>query len=91
MSVYSYYAWRDQGIFAQLNYNLTGLARAKDGRDPEPTAAAIDTQTVKTSTNSPTDTQGVDAAKKIVGRNAMIDSTSKRITGETTPTWRGTY
>jgi transposase len=68
-TVYSYYAaWRDEGIFAQLNYDLTGLARAKEGRDPEPTAAVIDTQTIKTSTNPPTASQGTDAAKKIVGR-----------------------
>ncbi|MGW0811633.1 IS5 family transposase [Nonomuraea sp. NPDC002799] len=72
-TVYSYYAaWRDQGIFAQLNYNLTGLARAKDGRAPEPTASIIDTQTVKTSTNPPVSTQGTDAAKKIVGRKRSI-------------------
>ncbi|MEU6534208.1 IS5 family transposase [Streptomyces sp. NPDC046928] len=72
-TVYSYYAaWRDEGIFAQLNYDLTGLARAKEGRDPEPTAAVIDTQTIKTSTNPPTATQGTDAAKKIVGRKRSV-------------------
>ena len=33
-TVYYYYAaWRDEGIFAQLNYDLTGLARVKAGRD----------------------------------------------------------
>ena len=32
-TVYYYYAlWRDEGVFAQLNYNLTGLARVKEGR-----------------------------------------------------------
>lgn len=36
-TVYAYYAaWRDEGIFAQLNYDLTGLARVKEGRKPEP-------------------------------------------------------
>jgi transposase len=35
--VYAYYAaWRDEGILAQLNYGLTGLARVKEGRKPEP-------------------------------------------------------
>ncbi|MCP2353615.1 transposase [Nonomuraea thailandensis] len=72
-TVYSYYAaWRDEGIFAQLNYDLTGLARAKEGREAEPTAAVIDTQTIKTSTNPPTATQGTDAAKKIVGRKRSV-------------------
>jgi transposase len=51
---YAYYAaWRDEGIFDQLNYNLTELARVKEGRKPEPTAGIIDTQSVKTSTNVP--------------------------------------
>ncbi|WP_405537682.1 transposase [Streptomyces antimycoticus] len=32
-TVYFYYAaWRDEGIFAQLNYDLTALARVKEGR-----------------------------------------------------------
>jgi transposase len=72
-TVYGYYAaWRDEGIFAQLNYDLTGLARVKEGRAGEPTAAVIDTQSVKTSTNPPTTTQGIDAAKLIVGRKRSI-------------------
>src|SRR3954449_2520590 len=43
-TVYGYYAaWRDEGVFAQLNYDLTGLARVKAGRASEPSAAVIDT------------------------------------------------
>jgi transposase len=72
-TVYAYYAaWRDEGIFAQLGYELTGLARVKDGRKPEPTAAIIDTQSVKTSTNVPLTSQGTDAGKKIVGRKRGV-------------------
>jgi transposase len=72
-TVYSYFAaWRDEGIFARLGYELTGLARVKEGRSPEPTAAIIDTQSIKTSTNVPVASQGVDAAKKIVGRKRGI-------------------
>jgi hypothetical protein len=64
-TVYAYYAaWRDEGIFAQLNYDLTGLARVKEGRKPEPTASIIDAQSVKTSANVPLTSQGTDAAKK---------------------------
>jgi transposase len=60
-TVYYYYAaWRDEGVFAQLNIDLTGLARVKAGRDAQPSAAVVDTQTVKTSTNPPTATQGSD-------------------------------
>ncbi|MFD5429836.1 IS5 family transposase, partial [Streptomyces sp. NPDC127084] len=72
-TVYFYHAaWRDEGIFAQLNYDLTGLARVKEGRKPEPTASVIDTQSIKTSTNVPLTSQGTDAAKKIVGRKRGI-------------------
>jgi transposase len=73
-TVYYYYyaAWRDEGVFADLNYDLTGLARVKEGRASEPTAAVIDTQSVKTSTNPPISTQGTDAAKRIVGRKRSI-------------------
>lgn len=72
-TVYYYYAaWRDEGIFTQINYELTGLARVKAGRDAQPSAAVIDTQSVKTSTNPPTATQGTDAAKRVVGRKRSI-------------------
>ncbi|MEU5227578.1 IS5 family transposase [Streptomyces toyocaensis] len=72
-TVYAYYvAWRDEGIFAQLHYDLTGLARVKEGRKPEPTPSVIDSQSVKTSTNVPVTSQGTDAAKKIVGRKRGI-------------------
>ncbi|MGJ6970158.1 IS5 family transposase [Streptosporangium sp. G11] len=72
-TVYAYYAaWRDEGIFAQLNYDLVGLARVKEGRKAEPTACVMDTQSVKTSTNVPLTSQGADAGKKIVGRKRGI-------------------
>ncbi|WP_405541230.1 IS5 family transposase [Streptomyces phaeochromogenes] len=72
-TVYAYYAaWRDERILAQLNYDLTGLARVKEGRKPEPTASVIDTQSVKTSTNMRLTSQVTDAAKKIVGRKRGI-------------------
>ena len=72
-TVYYYYAlWRDEGVFAQLNLELSGLARVKEGRAATPTAAIVDTQSVKTSTNAPLETQGTDAAKLIVGRKRSI-------------------
>jgi transposase len=72
-TVYGYFtAWTAEGLFAQLNYDLTGLARTKAGRRAEPSAGVIDTQSVKTSTNAPRATQGVDAGKKIVGRKRGI-------------------
>src|SRR5919205_3071999 len=72
-TVYGYFtAWSADGIFAQLNYDLTGLARTKAGRGAGPSACIVDTQSVKTSTNAPTTPQGTDASKKIVGRKRGI-------------------
>ncbi|MEU4779736.1 IS5 family transposase [Micromonospora sp. NPDC023633] len=72
-TVYGYFtAWTNDAIFTQLNYQLTGLARTKAGRATQPSACVIDTQSVKTSTNAPLPTQGIDAGKKIVGRKRGI-------------------
>jgi transposase len=72
-TVYGYFtAWTTDGVFTALNHDLTGLARKKAGRDSQPSACIIDTQSVKTSTNAPVATQGTDAGKKIVGRKRGI-------------------
>ncbi len=72
-TVYFYYAaWRDAGVFARLNYDLTSLARVTQGRKPDRTACILDTQNVKTSTDVPQASQGIDAGKKIVGRKRGI-------------------
>jgi transposase len=72
-TVYGYFAhWQKDGVFAQLSGMLRRLVRSAEGRDPEPTACVIDAQSVKTSTNVPTATQGIDAGKKIVGRKRSI-------------------
>jgi transposase len=72
-TVYGYVtAWTTDGVFAQLTDELTGLARTTAGRRAEPSAGVIDTQSVKTSTNAPTATQGTDAGRRIVGRRRGI-------------------
>ena len=64
-------AQRD-GVFKQLNSLLQRLVRTHEGRDPEPTACIIDSQSVKTSTNVPAASQGPDAGKKVVGTKRSI-------------------
>ncbi|MGW3898521.1 IS5 family transposase [Micromonospora profundi] len=72
-TVYGYFAaWSKEGIFTELNYQLTGLVRDHHGRTIQPAASIMDSQTVKTSTNVPLSTQGIDAGKKIVGRKRGI-------------------
>ncbi|MEU8332225.1 IS5 family transposase [Micromonospora arborensis] len=72
-TVYGYFAaWSKEGIFTELNYQLTGLVRDHHGRTIQPTASIMDSQSVKTSTSVPLSTQGTDAGKKIVGRKRGI-------------------
>jgi transposase len=72
-TVYGYFAaWRDEDIFTQLSGLLHRLVRAREGRNPAPSACAIDAQSIKTSSNVPAADQGIDAAKKIVGRKRSI-------------------
>ncbi|WP_329448856.1 IS5 family transposase (plasmid) [Streptomyces sp. NBC_01426] len=72
-TVYAYFArWQEEGVFDQLNSLLRRQVRRQEGREEEPTACVIDSQSIKTSTNVPTYEQGIDAGKKIVGRKRSI-------------------
>ncbi|MEO3861429.1 IS5 family transposase [Acrocarpospora sp. B8E8] len=76
-TVYRYFSlWAKEGILDRLGIELTRLVRVTEGRDPEPSACVIDSQSTKTSTNVPVSRQGTDAAKKIVGtkRGIMTDT-----------------
>src|SRR5690242_16939316 len=48
-TVYDYFrAWRDSGVWEQVNTALRARLRVKVGRDAQPSAASIDSQSVKT-------------------------------------------
>ncbi len=49
-TVYHYFRrWRDDGTLDRLHAALRDRARAEAGRDPDPSAAILDSQSVKTS------------------------------------------
>jgi putative transposase len=48
-TVYTYFSnWRKDGTWQRMNEQLRREVRVAEGRDPEPSAAIIDSQTVKT-------------------------------------------
>jgi transposase len=72
-TVYAYFArWQAEGVFDQLNSLLRRQVRRQEGREAEPSACVIDSQSIKTSANVPAAGQGIDAGKKIVGRKRSI-------------------
>jgi transposase len=72
-TVYCYFAaWRDEGITEQIHDQLRDAVRRSHGRRTEPTAAIIDSQSVKTSGAAAPGTVGFDSGKKIRGRKRHI-------------------
>jgi transposase len=72
-TVYDYFAkWAKDGTTEMIHDTLRGKVRQAAGRDVEPSAAVLDSQTVKTSGNVPESSQGIDAGKKIKGRKRHV-------------------
>src|SRR5664280_928222 len=72
-TVYWYYAeWEKGGITETIHEMLRRRVREAAGRPAEPTAALADAQSVKTSSNVPEASQGIDAGKKIKGTKRHI-------------------
>jgi transposase len=79
-SVYRWFAiWRDSGLFETINHHLVMADRERAGREASPSAAVLDSQSVKTTESG--GPRGYDAGKKVKGRKrqALVDTDGRAL------------
>ncbi|MGW3661514.1 IS5 family transposase [Streptomyces sp. NPDC005151] len=64
--------WRKNGLVKELHDRLRDKVRVAEGREAEPTAGIIDSQSVKAAASVPAASRGYDGGKKINGRKRHV-------------------
>jgi len=65
-TIYAYFKrWRQAGVWAKLMEALRQLERRRQGRQPEPSAGSVDSQSIKTATQYTE--VGFDGGKQVKG------------------------
>ncbi|MBN6541569.1 IS5 family transposase [Actinacidiphila bryophytorum] len=71
--VYAFFRrWRDDCLVTEFHDRLRGQVRTRAGRDAEPTAGVIDSQSVKADAVVGSDSRGFDGGKLINGRKRHV-------------------
>jgi transposase len=71
--VYAFFRrWRDKGLVQEFHDRLRARVRTRAGRDAEPSAGVIDSQSVKADAVVGADSRGFDGAKLINGRKRHV-------------------
>jgi putative transposase len=71
-TVYHYFrAWRIDGTWERINHKLHQWVRVSEQRDASPSAAILDSQSVKTATSVAIEV-GYDGAKQVMGRKRHL-------------------